>query len=189
MPLVVPEHYYKYNVFSIDPGTYSLGLSVWTIDYLEARLVGIESSTIKPERLDFSDGMPEPEVAMWRRLEIMRRIYTDYLERYQPVRVVYETPFFNRRTPGAYKPLLACTTMIERATMDYNPAIQLIGIPPLLVKQAVNATSAKGKNPMYNAVRDSQYIQSRLLTPWAWLDEHAIDSLAVGVSDVSQYAS
>lgn len=187
MSLVVPSWFERYRVFSIDPGTHALGLSIWEIEYATASVLSIETTTIKPERFDFSEGLPEPESARMRRLEVMRRILADYIEQYRPIRVVYETPFFNRRTPGAYEPLLACTTMLQSLVMSYGD-IQLVGIPPLLVKQAVQATSSKGKNPMFQAVCGHDYIRTRLVTPWEWLDEHGIDSLAVGLGDVLTYA-
>ena len=181
MPIVIPDNYYSYRFIALDPGLNHTGVAIYEIDSLQRCISSIQAYTIHPDLLPNLSGL-DPEYYNDRIIK-QHKLYLELyslIERVQPFAVVCESPFYNRFRPMAYGALLETLAYIQRAVLDYNPNIFFKTIEPLAVKKAVGAGMMKGKIDVKFCVENNPEIMSKMQTDIDLLDEHAIDSLAIG---------
>lgn len=181
MSLVAQDDYGKHRILSIDPGSMSAGFAIFHMD--NEVIEAIDAFTIKPAKSLLKVGKEEEDPSERNtRLLLLRQIYRNILEDVQPSLVISESPFYNPRMPGAYGVLVEVVGIFRSETHDYNPALNLFTIEPVLVKKGVGAKTIAGKLDMKAALRVHPAISSKLIVDLEDLDEHGIDAIAVGYS-------
>lgn len=184
MPLVLPEHFLRYNILGIDPGM-KTGIGALSIDYRTNTLLSVEGFTIKSDRLYDVSGLEEL-VHGERKIFLynLKQAILYYLTAYNPVEVAMEAPFFNRFSPMAYGSLTEVVTLIIDTIISYNPNIRITLYPPMTVKKWIGAKAVakdteKGKILVKDAVRIIPDIMNVLQMDLDDLTEHAIDGIAI----------
>ena len=177
--MIIPEGYNSYNILSIDPGSVNTGIAIISIENDMIR--SIDARTIEPMKLKDRVGYDvdfQPEKLI--RLSNLAHTFIDIVDRYKPIAVACESPFYNRRFPMAYGTLLTILNNFQMALAQYNQTIPFRTIEPRVVKSAVGAISIIGKDPVRDAVSKIPSIMNTLIPPLHSLDEHSIDAIAVG---------
>lgn len=183
MPLMIPEQYLNYRIVSIDPGSIHLGISVFDIDLRERQLKSIEAFTIHTEKLPNYTGLDEEYFGeRLIKLHKLKMRIAELIYQLQPQAVACESPFYNRLRPMAYGVLLETLSYIHTAVIEVNPLIFFKTIEPLLAKKAVGAGIMKGKVDVRVCIESNPLLMSVLRTDIDTLDEHALDSIAVGLA-------
>jgi hypothetical protein len=106
------------------------------------------------------------------------------LQYYDPVAIVCEAPFYNRFRPAAFAPLAELLQGLRIQTQHYNPWIYFYTIDPSTVKKSIGAGHISGKDEVRDAILKHTELVNSSTIPLCQLDEHAIDSLAVGLTYV-----
>lgn len=172
------------KALAIDPGTTKTGLSLFVVDTNKRLILSINSWTINVDHLKNDTGLPE-ELFSERFMRIyklrneMLRIYKRLNIHY----VAYEGPFNNPRQPSAYGPLVQLQTMIHDALVTYSPGVPFFTLQPQQGKKAVGVAGKKGKGVIKEAIKTFPELMHGLENGNCLLDdldEHAIDSIAVG---------
>lgn len=184
MSLVVPPSYQTPFCFiAIDPGTNFLGLSVFTIDPQTLLILKIEPMTIDVEGL--YDPVEYHSAYYTARFQKYLKIQHDFslkLQYYNPVAIICEAPFYNRFRPAAFAPLAELLQGLRIQTHQYNPWIYFYVIDPSTVKKSVGAGHISGKEEVKAAILKHGELAQASTVAIEKLDEHAIDSLAVGLT-------
>lgn len=181
MSLIIPDSLKEFCVIFFDPGLNNIGVSIFYIDFYTFNVKRIVAFTFHPERIAIPDPFDEdfhgvrPE-KLWK----LERYVSSLMLRYRPIACGYETPFFNRRRPSAFEPLVEAVSCIRRAIHSFNPYMNFTEMPPMVIKQFVGAKSMKGKEHVLEAVKENKQITNLLTCPIEMLDEHAIDATAAG---------
>lgn len=178
--LIIPDYYQTYNILSVDPGLNRTGVSCYTLNQ-NNEVLSIESQTLFSERLR-DDVITDEEYYAERVIKLQKlRHAFHYLIRTTQARVIVcESPFYNRFRPMAYGALLEVLSMIQMSILDINVNIPFRTVEPLLVKKTIGAGMMKGKIDVKHCIGNNSLIMSVLRNSLDMLDEHAIDSIAVG---------
>lgn len=177
-----------FTILSIDPGTSCTGISILKIS--EGQTVHVHHvETIKAERRAlryvFVNGIHGARYA--KILAVADRI-AEMLEIYKPDVVVSESPYMGRfaQSFGALTELLA---EIRNRLFIYDPSMFLNTLEPSVVKKHLGVKGTSGdKNEMSAAVLKQLLSYSTYINP-VELDEHSIDSIAVGLCFLSKLQS
>ena len=184
----VGEEYFadrNFTILGIDPGTTFTGFCVITADIEELTLVHASAWSVNAGRLSYYDPMEaEGRSDRFARISALMKYFRGVLNTYNPLFTCSETPFFNRKFPGAYGPLVEVVAGFETVLRDWDYAKTLAKIPPSNVKLAVGAAKLKGKTPVKEAVCSIPELQQAL--PHL-LDEHGLDALAVAYSQLVKF--
>ena len=168
------------RVLSIDPGSSNMGYTFSMVSYEHKTFTVIESGTINIEKVCGLKTMFETP-----KLQLISAhlgsVITQLLENYQPDVVICEAPYMGR-FPHAYAVLVMCTQVIQYTVGAYDFTILFTMVEPSTVKKRVGVRGTSG---------DKDAIKSALLTiktitlpaNYNDLDEHAIDSIAIGYSE------
>ena len=144
-------------IIGIDPGTVLLGYAEIYFNLRTMEVVKCSAKTISAyecyqsrlyntvERQSDLDPTDRIELIVYNVLRRLRNIDGLYA-------MAVEDPFFNRRMPGAFGPLLTQVNFIKSETHIHYPYIDVKGFAPMTIKASVGAKSMKGKEPMYIAV-------------------------------------
>jgi hypothetical protein len=113
---------------------------------------------------------------------------------FQPSAIASEDAFFNRRTPGAYAPLLKSIQSIREAVIEYDPFMPFVLLEPSVIKVGVGAVNWSKKNgtnksSVLDALLSNAEFKVPSPTPLSTLSEHAIDSLAIAYTRLKQLRS
>ena len=168
-------------MLAIDPGLNNLGFSIFTFQKDFDHLLSIDPLTVVVDKEDSFSSFDEfyhPEKLL--KLLKIRRAITELMSFHNPCLVVSEAPFYNRLRPTAFRPLCEAIQTLETACFDYNPDVAFFQIPPLKVKQAVNAGSTKGKIDVLSSILQLPDLVSKVTIDLNRLSDHAVDSIAVG---------
>ncbi len=178
--LIIPDYYQTYNILSVDPGLNRTGVSCYTLNQ-NNEVLSIESQTLFSEHL--RDNVVTDEDYFTERvikLQKLRHAFHYLIRTTQACVIVCESPFYNRFRPMAYGALLEVLSMIQMSILDINVNIPFRTVEPLLVKKTIGAGMMKGKIDVKHCVGNNSLIMSVLRNSLDMLDEHAIDSIAVG---------
>lgn len=174
-----------FRILAIDPGTDTLGISLIGIDLLTQEKQVLFSYTFEASK--YIDGLVDN--VQWRGIdEKYLRLYRHgehlygVLLHYQPHLVVYESAFMGR-FPKAYQGLVECLSSLRQAVFRYSPYIPFIGITPMEVKYAIGGVK---KDEVLRALRHVKDVVN-LDEVLPHLDEHAVDSLAIGITKARQF--
>jgi Holliday junction resolvasome RuvABC endonuclease subunit len=169
------------RLFAIDPGTNFLGLSVFYLDPSTFEILEIIPQTIVVEHVEQDDTDPSQTYgARFIKMLKIKQAYETYLTRYQPGIVVCEAPFYNRLRPSAFAPLIETLQTLKLSTYNLLPQTEFLLVEPTVVKKGIGAHYIADKETVRQVVLARTDLQSLSKRDFATLDEHSIDSLAIG---------
>lgn len=177
--MIPPE--YAYDILAIDPGTDTLGASLLRLDVRVEDIELLYAGTWHASRRYDPDG----DIALGygnraARIQEHRRSLTTLLQEYQPQAVACETPFIGRFKQSGIA-LSELFSAIQTTVIDFDPTVSFLGVDNRSAKRAVGImTSRVGKDDVRQKVLNLMNITPRNGVVLANLDEHAIDSIAVG---------
>jgi hypothetical protein len=175
------------SILGIDPGTQSLGTGIIDIDVTTLEIVRSTATTFVGDKLGPNRWLANVHSDRFARLDAHRRNLLELLHLVQPISVVCESPFFNSRRPQAFSALVETVDMVRHAVWEYDQNMVLDLIDPPSVKRAVNAAGNAGKDDVHLAISKISEFKYSGLIPFASLDEHSIDALAVAYSKLIEY--
>lgn len=178
----------KFRVVGIDPGSQSFGLSVIEYDLIKMTETLVYATTFKPDPILHAR---HPYMVLGERgarHRLCEDFVVDSLSRFEPHLVVCESAFFRRRMVNAYRSLIEGIVTIRRALLRYDDTMHLLTVEPSVAKKAVgarNADSTDKKEIVRMAIiRLDDLIKN---VPIDSLDEHAVDSVAIGHWAMTQW--
>lgn len=178
--LYVSDNRAFYRILAIDPGTSTIGISILDLDLLTYDINLVWSDTyVSDHTLRYYNDYVTNFETLDVKLEIIKDLLVDIMAEWDVDDVVSESPYMGR-FPAAYGALTRCLDSIRRALQQYDYKLVLKLIDPATVKTNVGVS---GKSGDKNAVK-----QAVLMLPLTnvgnvnlhALDEHSIDSIAVG---------
>ena len=177
-------HNEPFRILAIDPGTDTLGLAIIDIDVVHQTKTLLRAYTYQASKwIDDLQQHNQWEHQDDKYLRLYRHTENLYgiLQYYQPHLVVHESAFMGK-FPKAYQGLVECLYSIRQAVYRYNPYIPLIGITPMEVKYQIGGVK---KDEVYQALTKITDLNNlNLILPT--LDEHAVDSVAIGYTKANQ---
>lgn len=179
--LKAPEDYSIIRILSIDPGLNNTGISIITFDYHNRVILSIETFLLQVEKLspiNWIDTDTHSERAL--KLMRMREAFHRILVNFNPCLVVSESAFYNPKFPQAYAALIEVINTFRTCLLDYNYNIGFYTIAPTVIKTTIKANKFKGKDPIKDAVKLIPEIMDVLVDDIETLDQHSIDSIAIG---------
>jgi len=172
------------TILSIDPGTIRLGFSIIKLSIKDLEIVEAFAWTIEATRLDFyKEDVIQIHGEKFARIIAIKKMFKYVLEFYRPLSVVCESPFFNMARPSAAGPLYELLATIEQTVFEWDNQKPLYKVEPKTVKKAVGASANAKKDEVRIAVSKVKELQCACLD---FLDEHAIDAIAVGYAYINQ---
>lgn len=173
-----------YRILSIDPGTDTLGISVFDVDFVHQTKTLIEAYTFKASRhiddlLDNDYWQTQDEKYL--RLHRHGQHLYELMCHLRPHHIVHENAFMGKY-PKAYEGLVQCLYEIRLAARQYDPYIPLEGLAPMEAKSYIGGISKGQVESAVSKIEDLNNLQTILPT----LDEHAIDSIAIGYTKACQ---
>lgn len=173
-----------YRILAIDPGTDTLGISVFDVDIPNNQITLVFAYTFQASKwidrlLEHSvwENQDEKYLRLYRHTEHLYGL----LLQYRPHLVTHESAFMGR-FPKAYQGLVECLSVLRGAVARYNPYLPFIGITPMEVKHFIGGVQ---KGEVLTAIKKIKDINN-LFTILPTLDEHAIDSVAIGYTKAKQ---
>jgi Holliday junction resolvasome RuvABC endonuclease subunit len=172
------------TILSIDPGTIRLGFSIIKLSIKDLEIVEAFAWTIEATRLEFyKEDVVLVHGEKFARIIAIKKMFKYVLEFYRPLSVVCESPFFNMTRPSAAGPLYELLATIEQTVFEWDDQKPLYKVEPKTVKKAVGASANAKKDEVRVAVSKVPELQCACLD---FLDEHAIDAIAVGYAYINQ---
>lgn len=169
------------RIMGVDPGTENLGMSLGICDFSTPAYKVEQATTFNIKSIIHKSNPYLVEhqsrnIAMY--TAVYRLVY-QAVHDLQPDLVICESPYMDRRFPLSYMLLSLCVQAVQQAVKDYSVFIQFETIDPASAKMGVGAKGNSGdKDKMRNAVLSTSNIVSSF--DLKLLDEHAIDSIAIG---------
>jgi len=172
---------------SIDPGSDTMGVTVLAYDLEDEILSLVEVQTLQGHR----NAKIDPDYARLHgnrigRLKSHYRVLRQFFQRVQPHVVVSEGPFMAQHA-SAYAALVESITYIRFALEEYRTDIRLDLIDPPTVKIGVGASGNAGKDEVKEHVLALDFLNNPNGIDLPSLDEHSIDSIAVGITRIKRY--
>lgn len=166
-----------YKIIGIDPGTESMGISIFQIDLNTLDIVDIKSKTY------FSSKLPRyinTELIHGERIQKLSNIkynLINILNIEKPNLVTCESPFINMKRPGAFAALNEVVSTIRNTIIEYDVQLNFILVEPSNVKKAVGAPGNCDKETIKKICKNNIIFNN--LINIDMLDEHSIDSMCV----------
>lgn len=183
-----------YRVVSIDPGTETMGVSLLELDPITLQQSFVEAFTMRGSVLNYywgnvlhdGDGRDSRLIALEQQL-------VSYFQYAQPHMVVYEDNYLGA-SPQSFKALIEACMCIKHAIWKFNPYLASYTIKPNQAKSIVNAIPRRGmsQEERKELVRQGLMRYRPLQVPphiLAALDEHAVDSVAIGAYALQEIAN
>lgn len=171
------------RVLGIDPGLNNMGLANIVYDLGERKIVSIKATTISPPRLKDKSGLSEDDYAeFYRKLRSLKYYLKHHIEAFEPMQVVSESPFFDRRKPSSYEYLVAVMCAARDTVIDYNPNVPFTTAAPLEIKKWLGVAGKIGKEVVKEAFLTNETVLSVLKNPVESLNDHEIDAISAGCS-------
>jgi len=162
------------NILAIDPGTTTIGVSIFTINVIDYSIVAIETILVDTSiRLVSSDTASD----LLLRLERLYHRVVELINYYKPYIVSLENGFINRLRPAAYGPLSQSIMAIELAVRNTNPYIKIFKFAPKTIKKVTTTAGTAGKNDMLAGIKTIPEISNKINPDL--ISEHEVDSLGV----------
>ena len=173
-----------YRILAIDPGTDTLGVSLFDVDLVNKTKTLVLSYTFQASK--WIDGLLahnqwNMQDEKYLRLHRHGEHLYGLLLQYRPHLVCHESAFMGR-FPKAYQGLTECLLTLKLATQRYSPYLPFIGITPMEVKYYIGGIKKEEVKEAVSQLTD--LINLSVILPT--LDEHAIDSIAIGYTVASQ---
>lgn len=173
------------KVIGIDPGTETLGVSIFTVNPLTFEFENVEGFTIVAAKTKhFDKNLANYQDHRTARIHALQQVLDELFEIHQPVVVAVETPFYNFRRPNAFAPLVETLLTIRKSVLKINRLVPLHTIDPPNVKKAIGAKGNADKDEMAVALSKfiKQYKFDRIMsTKLEDMDEHMVDAFCVAI--------
>lgn len=171
-----------FNLVSVDPGSALMGVAVFGVRLKDRRILSAQASTWEIEKIpDALNLSLYEQSSMVVRLNIIRQQFKILMHNKSPLVIVYERPFFNRFTPGAYGALIKVLESVQITALDYNPNILIQAIEPMLVKKRIGASLNSDKETVRAALLKKEDLKDiDVYSSIPHLGKDAIDALAIG---------
>lgn len=171
------------SIVGIDPGSDTLGTSILWIDLSLMKIISSSAKTFRGEKLVKNEAWTETLYGnrlarIWALENELVHLFTHV----QPFMIASEAPFVNKRFPQAGLALTEVVCSIKNAVIRYDRWKPLYLIDPPTVKRSVNAKvmgGAAGKDEIKQALAKLPDLCYSGDIPFADLDEHSVDALAV----------
>lgn len=181
MTLMIPDRYKSYSLVSIDPGITYMGISVFRL--VNDNITYIDSYTIRPSSMKtYVNCNTDMVTQRFISLNKIKNFIETLVREEQPSVVVSEGTFFNPLSPSAYGSLLEIISYVNLGVSEVSNNIHFSVMPPMLVKKNISSEKIKSKASVKEALMMKPSIIDNLVVNIETLDEHAIDSIAVGYS-------
>ena len=176
-------------IIGIDPGSSFLGLAIMNVDLYTGTIHAIETHTITPatvyQGMQYVGGRAS-DLDSSGRTNLIAPQVAYYLRLYQPVAVAIETPFYNRRFPGAFAVLQhQLTTLCNNVIIPTLPYVDIHGYAPMVIKKAVGAKVRGGKEAVRLAVADLGL--DAFVNNYHSISEHEVDAIAAAYCSMIGY--
>jgi Holliday junction resolvasome RuvABC endonuclease subunit len=181
-----------FAICGTDPGTHTLGLGVLHVDMYSLQIRSYEAYTLVATKLmDDEDLLVANHGHTYARTDAHKDALVKYFRRIRPSVIASEDAFFNRRTPGAYAPLLKSINSIRAAVLEYDPFMPFTLIEPSVIKTGVGAVNWSKKNgtnksSVLEALKNNREFMVPGNAPLDALTEHAVDGLAIAYTRLKQ---
>lgn len=184
--LVIPKSKEPFRIAGFDPGA-NLGLSL-IVNHLDGSKPVVkvaETAKLNPAAFGYKD-MAELHGNRTAKLMILHDRITVFLRTHRPHGVIVEGNYLGRFA-NAFASLVECVTVIRNAVYAYDPFMPMHLVDPTTVKTNIGMVKIRGT--------DKEDVRRALgkLKDLEWddiniddLDEHAIDSIAIGYYYSSQ---
>jgi Holliday junction resolvasome RuvABC endonuclease subunit len=173
-----------FTILGIDPGTTTLGYAVYHIGIQDLDIHNAFAWTVDSTRLAFfREDIIVTHGEKFARILAHKQNLKLILERYDPLMVTCETPFFNRLRPSAGGPLFELYGTVEQTVFEWDQTKPLYKAEPKSTKVAVGAAHNAKKPEMLAALKK---IKELSMVNFDFLDEHAVDALAVGYNRLTK---
>lgn len=163
-----------FNIVAVDPGTTTIGVSVYTINVKDLSIVNIESVLINTA-IRFKEEDLTKDLLV--RLDRLYNRMMELIRHYDPKILSIEAGFINRLRPAAYGPLSQSIMAIELAARTINPLIKIFKFAPKTIKKVTTRGGAADKDDVLLGVLAIPEI-TRHINPYT-VSEHEVDSLAI----------
>ncbi len=169
------------NIIGIDPGTTFLGFSVLTVELTTFDIVKSVAYTINGSKLSNPLSWNALNYGdRFNRILSLENSLLNVFRSYAPKIICAEAPFFGIRHPNAFQALTEVICAIRNAVFKYDIWMSLKLVPPSNVKQAIYAKGNATKINMKDKLMELKELNYSGDIPFEHLDEHSVDSLAVG---------
>lgn len=179
------------TITGIDPGTTNMGYAWIEFDPRTFKITRCGAHTLNAYT-SFKQSLYHPverqtDLTPTQRIDCLTKSLMRHLKEREGVFVTaIENPFFSRRKPTAFGPLLAQVDHIKSEISQALPDILLIGYSPMTIKSASGAKSMKGKEPMTVALLSNPELMANIVNHFDSLTEHAIDALGCAFTYLQQ---
>ena len=167
-------------IFSIDPGINHLGLSISEVDFKNKQVLKTQTQTIHVKEKYLSLYSIENYGLKQTKIDYLNEQFINFVEKFKPVTLAIETPFYNMKRPAAFMPLVELMYQLRFTLRDLLPTANLALYQPSIIKKTIGANATCKKEEVRDYVlRKKNFFHYDGLVPMEELDEHSIDSLAI----------
>lgn len=168
-----------FKILSIDPGTVNQGYGLIEAEVQSLKLVKAMAWTVDASK--FTTNEDADTLLYGPRFSRVRKhglVFKHYLQKFDPLIVVCEAPFYNPRRPEAFSALLETIFTIRHQLYVWDRCMKLETIDPSSAKKSIGVSGISG---------DKSLIKSKLLQIDEFIDagvqdfdEHSADALLIG---------
>lgn len=171
------------TIMSIDPASGFMGLTISEYSLASHQLHLVESITINTSRLLTTSvaelySMVTPNFI---KLHLISNLLAEYIRAYDPHVLVHEATFCNPRLVTAFRSLTRFEMMIQNLCLNMPHKLPVKVFEATKIKKCVGAKGGDKnlvKRGVLRLINDGEIIPHNVKI--ALLDEHAIDSIAIG---------
>lgn len=166
-------------IVGIDPGSETLGTGALRVNVVTLEIVESAAFTYVGSKLAKDTWLGDVHGARAGRISAHEDNLVDMFHYWQPNLVASESPFYSQFRPQAFGALTETVDAIRNALWRYDCWLSLFMIDPPTVKKAVGASSHAKKDEVKEALMALPDLNYNGPIPFALLDEHSVDALAV----------
>lgn len=175
------------NLIGIDPGTDTIGISVFEIHVDTYEIIRCSAKTFSARK--YMDDYWVLGSDKDKRLNWIFKLLTQLFEAYQPFALAVESNFMNINRPMAYGALVELVATIRAAYREVRPSDSIQMITPSQGKASVKADRSAKDNTLLPFVEKELGALYQGEVPLSSLDGHSLDSLVVGYALYTQFLS
>ena len=179
------DYYFKF--ISIDPGTTHIGFSIWVVSIKEYDILKIETFTYNVSNSEYDKDIEALYGTRFAKLLIIEQVFSQLLIEHKPISVACESPFYFFKRPGAFAPLIETLYILKKCVFNYDPSVPFITYDPSSIKNSIGAKGNSDKKIIKNSMINLSNSLPISKEEVEILDEHSIDSIAVGYCHYLRY--